>query len=169
MIVVVAGIKRSGTTFISNVVRIALQDSGTVTGSGKNIPDRTGDHHIIKVHPFDKRIAGMADLIITSDRRGPDILRSLNRVFPGERDMNYIERLKKELRKWKARSDLHLHFDHMKKRPLDQVGRILWSLDEDPTKAPRILREVRSIEPPKKGHDPETFLFPGHISEEGRI
>jgi len=162
MIIVISGIKRSGSTAQFNMVRLCCLHAGLdvhTWGEAYTIKDGV---NIIKMHPFDKSLYNKADYIFTTDRNDKDILNSLQRVFGGSK--RSITWMRKQLELWRRKS-IHMHYDEIVNKPLECIYTIknILGLDID---CEAVLKEFEAIKPPKEGYDDETFLFANHISHE---
>ncbi len=168
MIVVIAGIKRSGSTAQYNIVRIALQQAGykvNIHGHDyepRDVPE--GEVDLVKRHPFSEEIAEKADHIFLTDRKDEDILASLDRMW-GSGNPERLEDMRKHLNKWKEYSTSQIYpYYYLENDPLGFVRSITYdlALNVDYNK---VLEEFQAIEPPEEKQDPVTLLFPNHISE----
>lgn len=171
LIIVIAGIKRSGSTVQYNLVRIALEIAGY-----KIIPfghtyrttknPRKGECHLIKRHPFDEKIAKMADHIFLTDRPDEEIIESLakfNGIRPGQ---SHVDMMRKHLDKWREYTDPFHEFTYNMIQDLDFYAfAIIDELGLGGVVGWEVANEFRKIKPPKKGKDPVTLMFDNHISD----
>jgi len=162
MLVVIAGIKRSGSTAQFNMVRLILEKKYSVycTGNPQDISN-TVDVNIIKIHPFSSLLYDSADCIFTTDRSSSEIERSLDNFKPNHRKP--MEEMRSDLNLWKRRS-ICMNYNEIVKSPLACIQKIITIFDVD-VDANEILTEFLKIRPPKEGYDPTTFLFHNHISK----
>lgn len=165
-IVVIAGIKRSASTAMWNICRIALKRGGyKPVLHGQNYDPRVTEGNevdLVKIHPFDKQIAFNADHIFVTDRCDEDIIESLDRMWDGG-DPWRLSGLRGNLAKWMLWTTPKHYFYYQKSIGgwSNRVINIL-NLDADPQ---AVKDEVDALEPPEEGQDPVTKLFAGHISE----
>lgn len=159
MNIVIAGIKRSGSTVQFNLVRLALIEAGhsvsTQTyGSGTNI---------YKTHPFRRDLAEHADFILLTDRDNKDIQASLDRFYLSKDEYKPLKVMRGWLNRWKQYPHLIQSYYLWESDPLEFTKQIIeyTGLDVNPE---IVLNKFNKIEPPKKGYDPETFLFHNHIT-----
>lgn len=168
-LVVIAGIKRSASTAVYNLVRLALKMAGyEVTIFGHSYRPRRepkeNEVHLLKRHPFSKRIAEKADHIFLTDRNDKDILKSLDRMW-GSGDPDRIEGMRKDLEAWKQYSDIPVFkYEDLENAPVCWVEQIIEALELYGLNPYNILDEFNKIEPPEDKQDPVTLLFPNHIS-----
>ncbi|NIU00774.1 MAG: hypothetical protein GWN01_07545, partial [Nitrosopumilaceae archaeon] len=156
MVIVIAGIKRSASTACFNMVRLVCEASGEEVHTWGNAYQIKDGINIIKVHPFNKKLYNKADYIFTTDRKDEDILKSLER-FSGGGNPKRLKKMRKNLELWERKSN-KLHYNHIVNSPLKCIEYIAEVLGVD-VDCKAILKEFEAIKPPKKGYDPETFLF----------
>jgi len=167
MIVVIAGIYRSGSTAQYNMVRLILESV-----YGKKAVNCVGNPNkvkkginIVKLHPFNKSLFNKADFIFTTDRPDKEIKKSMI-AFSNKSECSddFLKKIKKDLALWRRRS-VHQDYNLIKNKPnkcIDQIIKTL-KLKVDPNK---IYHEFANIRPPsqKDHYDPRTFLFHKHIT-----
>lgn len=182
MIIVQAGMYRSGTTWQFNAVRVAFEVAGKPIQSGHwdgEFPDSVGrEIHLIKIiKPFE-RLAEMADYIVSTKRDASEIRASMLRraeflkVHPDPRFGNEAKVEKFNLfmsraRWWEGVAHYIQDFDLIRADPLrlirDYVA--LFGLQVDPQ---AVLEELnRQMVVPTEGYDKRTLLHAGHITKEG--
>lgn len=134
MIVVVAGMYRSGSTFSFNVIRESLIERGTVlTQAGNSIPsgycDADAMHLILKSHAPDEACTALVlrgDVhCICTYRRPEDAIASWMRAFNFGLD-DSIEMMRQWLA-WHARVSTHtlnIAYEKIDRRPLSTIFRI---------------------------------------------
>ena len=162
MIVVIAGIKRSGSTAQYNMVRLILEkhfEHVHVTGKPTDIQ---GDCTIVKLHTFDQKLFRASTHIFTTDRNRQEVRRSLRDFDRGE--VKTMKKMNEHLRKWKTRS-LHFSYTTLTTDPRLCIQLIATKLklkvDID-----HILKEFEAIKPPTdKDYDERTMLFSNHITK----
>ena len=163
MLIVVAGIKRSGSTAQFNMVRIALETAGyKVNIHGQNYK-LTGGVDLVKIHPFDKELADNADYIFLTDRDNTGIKASLYRFNGAMPTDDRISRLRANLDMWKEYKHCMCEFDLLKESPLECVKKVTGALPFD-VDAKYVYEEFEKVKPPKSGHDRTTLLFHNHIT-----
>lgn len=170
-IIGICGIKRSESTVMFNLVRIALKMAGyTVNIHGHDYTPRTvpeGEVDLVKRHKFSKEIAEAADHIFLTDRKDEEIIASLTRFNGKEPYEGRIADMRKHLDKWKGYTDeIHYWPYYLWKTKAeyytDGIIRAL-GLDlywED------VYSNFNEIEPPESGQDPVTLMFSNHITSD---
>lgn len=163
-LIVIAGIKRSGSTWMYNVVRILLTHAGfTVTGGGRETYKKNceKDYQIIKVHPYYADLAKEADLVFTSDRDDEEIraswARFQNRYLTDAELWNWC----RDLDRWMKHRSYHMPFERVNKtQTVKDIAKVLGV--HVTTSA---LTTIGELKPPKtKGYDPKTLMFKNHIT-----
>lgn len=163
-IVVIAGIKRSASTAMFNIVRVAMEEEGyKVNTHGqeykvRDVPEKQVD--LVKIHPFNKDIAKAADHIFITDRKGDDILKSLNRMWDSGNPRR-LAGMRGQLALWMLHSSPEYYFYYRGSlsgwitRAVDVLG---MGVSES------VVRErFNEITPPENGQDKTTLLFANHI------
>lgn len=171
MIVVIAGIKRSGSTVQYNLVRLALEQAGwTVHGQGQIYNPRTFKHgkvcDLVKIHPFRAKIAARADHIFLTNRNPQEIKESLDRFNDTDTPWERFFRLYKDLISWSLRTDTKHYFTYEQwmNNPdafAERIVKVL-GVKADPKK---VLAEFNKISPPDNGQDPITLMYSNHITK----
>lgn len=181
MYIAIAGIKRSGSTWQANAVRLYCERQGLKVWMGE---DKLGlekegyDVTISKLHPYEPIVAERADFVFTSYRSPRGIIESWKR-FKGE-NLNWgtLDAWLWWLMKWQEKTSYCMPYSMLTQeagkvvalREIDNVlaNPISEMLDED---TPMIsLKELRkavdAVKPPTdKDYDPETCLFKNHITQ----
>ena len=173
-LVAICGIKRSGSTAMYNIVRIALTHAGydvLIRGHDFDVAEleHVEENQVVlcKRHPFSEAIANKADHIFLTDRNDEEILASLDRMW-GSGDPERLEDMQKHLGKWIEYTDQQHIYKYSDLMYWDNwcIPWILKALHlEDKVDEDKVLREFQAIEPPTDKQDPVTLLFPNHISE----
>lgn len=174
MLIVVAGIKRSGSTAQFNMIRLVLEeyfgkDMVETTGTPKEALELNADNKIVilKYHPFDRVIFEYADYIFTTSRPIEDIKQSMLRFY-GVDNMpkRGLSVMQKHLRKWQDKS-LNQPFSLIKNQPFIALNSIIeyMSLDFYKEDVRQIFKEFECLRPPKEGYDNTTFMFSNHITK----
>lgn len=156
-LIVVAGLKRSGTTWMFNVVRLALPEFQTT--SNHDIPP--GDV-ILKTHWWNKKLAEHASLIFSSWRDPKEVRESLIRFEGGEPAMG---RILNHYEHWDEQAHYRMKYEDLLTNPREVVAEILSVLGSD-ADHDDILTRVSSIQPPEIGIDWETLYHAGHFTKD---
>lgn len=175
MRIVVAGIYRSGSTFLYNVIRETLKevDADYIAGfeDSGSWHDHNRKHEVIKSHKFYKSLARTADKVFTSWRNIEDIKASMDRIndlegYHNAASSEDLDRYIRWLLKWQHYS--HYLMDYSKLeigRHKDIIQDCIKILGiKDPPEANTIYENVMSLRPPEEGRDPTTLLHADHFS-----
>jgi len=174
-LIIIAGIKRSGSTWVYNAVRLCLEHAGYsvhIAGDGQYYQkDCKADYQIIKVHPFHQWMADEADFVFTSDRDDDGIRASWQKFDGRMLSDGLLEKWNRWLRSWNEYSCREMCYeDFIEDGPFDEVFTIWWHLfpkrrDEADTTASKVVNKLNAIKPPTdKDYDPVTLLFSNHIT-----
>lgn len=167
MIVTVSGIKRSGSTLQYNIVRLILIEMGYhVTICGDHFIDRplrNNEVDLIKIHPFDRKLANAADHIFLTMRNKHEIRKSMCNFYGIMPTWDEIEDMQEHLNLWTKGNNAHLiHYDTFKddKSLLIEFVKHVLGAKVDSKK---ILKQFNEISLPETGQDEETLFFHNHI------
>ena len=177
--ILIAGIKRSGSTLVYNMARLlAIETGGAVwAGSWEDYEERAiprYDHHIIKIHHYDRELADSADAIVTTRRSLYDVARSAIRVGLCKDDPEHmIAFLRFEvanLRKYRSHRNtkFNLRYDvvtNFKSLAIGKMDGFFHSHAKE-----KVLAQLTKIKNYKgKGpHDPITLMHRKHMSRFNR-
>src|SRR6056297_3031181 len=124
MLIVIAGIKRSGSTAQFNIVRIALETAGytvNIQGQDYKLNDNV---NVVKIHPFRQRLAEEADYIFLTDRDDKEIEASLYRFNGDDVPDGKISKMRTYLDKWKQYKHCMCGYYLLETNPKAYVKRI---------------------------------------------
>lgn len=178
--VVIAGVPRSGTTWLYNATRLLFEANGKQVNARWHrdyTPDADDDAdvHVVKVHnPED--LAFPYDLILTTNRPVVDRLASLIRMGWIAQDekavRNGIKKLEELCAFWQQRSDLDVEFEMIRRQPERVIQSIADTLKVgcNPKIAATISEQIDTLELPEKGEKPDLvpLLLPSHRSDGGQ-
>ncbi len=180
-LIVIAGIKRSGSTWMYNAVRLCLEHAGYsvhIAGDGQFYQDDCkADYQIIKVHPFVQWMADRADYVFTSDRDDEGIRESWKRFRGEELTEPKLQTWRVWLDKWNQvryikrhdYGDTHMHYASLSRNKGRVVGGICSVLGIRLSECAfgSLIDSLEQIEPPNdKDYDPVTLLFSNHITSQ---
>lgn len=167
-IIVIAGIKRSASTVMFNICRIALEQAGyTVnicdeTYDPRTVPDNEID--LVKIHPFRYELAKKADAIFLTQRSQKEIKASWQRFYGKKITENEFQQLVNDLNQWKIFSNIPVfNYSFWLDDPLIYICKVIQYLQVD-VFTESVSYEFSQIELPQKGQDPQTLLFHNHIT-----
>lgn len=180
--ITVAGIKRSGSTWLANAIKTIYEQAGYRVWMGEHRPD-LGLHHpngklaqdgfpdydivINKVHPYFEVVKRQSDFIILSYRDLLEIMHSWERFRDSTQPAARM--MIRDWCTWYYQWLPHADFEMQYKMLEDQKGGIIESLiflfglvDVD---GEVVEKELEALKPPTdKEYDPETLMFSNHIT-----
>lgn len=169
MLIVVAGLKRSGTTWVYNVARVALTHADVEHTAGGDELYHTWDREsvlLVKTHWWHEGLATSADVILSSDRDVEHAHASLEHLLGREVTGRELAKVVEHHRRWDAAATWRMTYDDLAERPAATAKGLVAALglDVDPD---AVLREVESLRLPATGQDPVTMLFHNHRRGDG--
>lgn len=181
---VCAGMHRSGSTWLYNVVRLALMGLGeyvyatTAEPVGMYDPEYPVKQHVVKTHTFRQDLVKNATRVFTSRRDLRDVAASMVRLGNIENEvLPVLKFLHWELRlylQWSSFSKYESVYEDMVQDKLLAVRSLLYKLGmalNMEANSNEIHAQVQALRaPPKeaKMYDPTTLLTPGHFTD-GRV
>ena len=175
MYITVAGIKRSGTTWLANLIRIICEERGLSVWMGEHysLEEKEGfDVTLNKIHPYNDPIARRSDFVFTSWRPLYGIRKSWRRFSGKDLKMIETEQWLTWILLWQMHTNYLMPYTAIKENPLQVVADICAILfnEEGTTVAlgEQVLERMeKEVVPPKdKLYDPKTCLFHNHITSE---
>lgn len=179
MYIVVAGIKRSGSTWQANLIRIIMEELGFNVWMGEELEGKEKEGYVVtisKIHPPHPQPFKKAEKVFTSFRNIRDIAESWSRFQGSPPDVGLLNNWLIWLQRWMLHPNHahHMWYDGLPDPQggwhIDEVGEVQKHLDVlDPHADIRIqtvlgrLRE--EVVPPAEGYDPKTCLFSNHITK----
>lgn len=181
MIIIVAGIYRSGSTWLYNAVRFLTEEAGYKTQGTFALWERSDEYdcHVIKTHyiyPYRRLRIKKPDFIITSRRDKEDIINSMKAQIEKGLDPQFENAGKYDdinkyfgwLDIWRKRK---AHIYEMDFEDLDykRIKKILhklnkaMDLDLGYNQICAVEKRLSEMVPPTEGFDHETLLTPTHI------
>ncbi len=175
MLYLVAGMNRSGSTWLYNVVRLLLARSGApdlaagwVEDREKLLKHRTA---VVKVHIFDPSLLIEPYMVLTSHRDLRDVAASLARKFKLPASVEMTRYVFNQYRRWAELARFDMCYEAMIADAPAMVGQVAAALgvEVDATAQAEVAAEVdaakRSIRADTRGFDPQTLLHTGHITD----
>lgn len=184
-IIIVAGMYRSGSTWLFNCVRNALiaaelpfDQTGSCDVPGWNQTDKP--ILLVKAHEFVKEAADESHVILTSVRNIQDALGSWNRFRPHEqKTLSDAADWSNNLSKWRNHLNHRycMDFDGFPFNTKENVTRITklvihkhidfyYQYPIDPVLLDKVMRLNENTTPPSElEYDPTTFYFKNHITK----
>ena len=177
-LLLVAGMPRSGSTWLYNVIRLALEDviAGAQIWSGwtEDLDRASGERtKLVKLHDFDEILAAEADIIIYSYRDIRDVIASSYRMWGTAPTVEHAQSLVSQFQHWYDRCNVLIRYDELIARPLQIVTRVTAALGihPDPAKIVERLRPLSSL-PPESATDSyhrTTLYHRNHLTHGGHV
>lgn len=169
--IMIAGMKRTGSTWQANAVRLLYEQQGYPVWIGEEYEGKAQDKVTInKVHPYHEKLACAADVILTSYRPLSEVRKSWKRFrgkYPGpEKLENWAE----WLAKWNLQADHMMEFEVLrsmgtKLSELKRLCVVLPEIQPDPDEVQDVYQELESLSPPEEEYyDDNTLMFHNHIT-----
>lgn len=164
-LILVAGIKRSGSTWMYNAVRLILKHAGKphyATNRRNYDSSRKEPYHVLKIHKFSPEFADAAWKIFTSFRQIDEIKDSF-KAFRG-RELSDVDmsQMINDLLRYQAKSCYLLDYPDINNNPYDAVSQMAESLEVNVPLEP-VLAELADLSPPMdRDFDDQTLLFRNH-------
>lgn len=163
MIVVVGGMKRSGSTWLYNVARVAMRHAGIEPKVGEYDLFAQGAQPplLIKQHWWKPDLAEAADVVLSSVRDVEGVYESLKAFWGREPTARELAKIVAHWQRWSEVANYEMPYEDLLGDPLSVAQWVVavLGLDADPV---AVLDEVNRIELPAEGKDPVTFYFANH-------
>lgn len=179
-VVIVAGVPRSGSTWLYNATRLLIEANGHsvyACWNGDYSPSSFAGHtyHVVKVHDLED-LSFPYDTILTTNRPIIERLASLIRMGWLEQSeeavKNAYDRQNFLYEFWRDRTDLEIKFADIRNHPEKIVHLIAATLQIgcNARMAAAVVREIDALPMPDPGqpHDPLSQMHPGHRSDGSR-
>lgn len=179
-IIVIAGVPRSGSTWLYNAVRMICQAVELNTYAcwvGDYDPNTHSDHdvHLVKLHDS-KELTFLYDKILTTQRNLDERLASILRMGWVDAEPVVIKNAAKGHALmhsyWEERSNLEIPYAEINNAPFKAIAKIANQLGIPlyPDDHVRIAKSLNQLKVPtatdnKYDHDRETLLHPGHRAD----
>jgi hypothetical protein len=182
MIIVSAGMYRSGSTWLYNAIRLLSGDCySTFVHSGNDYDkENPKDIHLLKVHKYSNWMSNQADLVITIYRDIREVKESMERRklvategFTNEARTDLFDIYHHNSMLWYMEADLIVNYETMLENPvfvLGQIHRAMYSAgvpfkEKSIEEMEQISEELRNMKVPETGSDPVTLLHQEHITK----
>lgn len=172
MRIIVAGLYRSGSTWLFNVVRFICEEHGTVYSCFEDQYDQweSGkfDFEIVKAHKFDE-IWIPGSVILTSIRPWKEVRKSMIRLRELNKTGNKTQHIRiptflEWLARWNNHNNYCMEFKDIYTRPLGVIKEVAAAISLD-CEAKAIYEKVQALKPPKDGIDKVTLMHSNHITK----
>ena len=176
MRVVAAGMHRSGSTLLYNVLRMILSQDSTVYSAFLNLSYDAAeaaeyDHQVIKVHRFNSAVAKTADFIFMTRRDLRDVAASSVRhkklsPLPTPTVVYCVKVMRREHDPWLPHVSMVIPYHLMMQDKVKCIRRIAAMLKQE-VNAAEVHASVEALKSTNM-FDPVTQLHPNHITD-GRV
>jgi len=175
-VILVAGMRHSGSTALFNIIRLGLEKSGHEFISGYSEYEslaskirQAGCIGLIKTHEFRDDLLSMADVVFTTRRDLRDTVASaVRREFPILKKLGSAIEYAKYNRSlfdlWSHHTDFQFVYEDFIRNPLESVDKIIEFLGLDKDHVEAICHEVSNL--PKDDYQ-TTLLSESHITDPG--
>lgn len=175
MLILVAGMPRTGSTWLYNVVRFAYLGTGrTVYGGGVDDydPSIKADVHVVKLHDFHADLLMASSIVLSSIRDLRDIAASMVRkgwVRNNPKELRaYLQTaIDTQYRPWVPHSALEVQYSQIVHAPESVVATVLLTLGvfSDPCEIVSDVAKISRVVTPHM--NPSSMFWPGHITDGG--
>lgn len=131
MLVLSAGMPRSGSTWLYNALRLMLAQRfaspGALACAWVGDIDRLPAEalcRLVKLHEWDGALAGQADFVVWSYRDLRDAMASQHRKFGGALSLQFADYLVRQDARWSARADHVMRYEDMLAQPRHELQRL---------------------------------------------
>lgn len=152
--IAVVGMGRSGSTVLWEMAHKVLELNGTGAERGVNIENAlASDSHVLKVHPYWKRVHDWVDTVLAPRRDIREAADSYERIIPdritNEEQVRHVcNELVGQYAMWEAHMDYEMVYERFRDDPKKVVAEIEEALGFEPKFADKILLDVGT--PPKR-------------------
>jgi hypothetical protein len=179
MLILFAGMQRSASTWLYNVLRILIQESKSYDDSFQFgwvddfVEISSGESRLIKVHNFSQALADKADYIFYSYRDLRDVLASLKRKFNNNPTAESAQNLVDSFNHWQEVAVYSMCYEHMLSNKLIEIVNIAKCLDITDVEPTLVLNQLKDLSFESKGtrndvYHKENLFHKGHITN-GKI
>lgn len=151
MLILSAGLNRSGSTWLYNAVRLLIKGSNCFPGivcagwvDDINVQDNN-KHYVIKLHEFNEELVSKADFIFYSYRDMRDVLASLKRKFRTEPSLHLADSLFKKDKLWRDVAHFSMKYEDMTKDNLFILRQLSKSLGINDVDLDKVNDKLQSL------------------------
>ncbi|RVT49478.1 sulfotransferase domain-containing protein [Rubrivivax albus] len=177
MLVLSAGMPRSGSTWLYNALRLML--ARRFPGPGELACGWVGDIgrlpataacRLVKIHEWDDALVTQAEFVTWSYRDLRDAMASQHRKFGGALSLQFADYLVRQDARWMTRADHVMRYEAMLADPRRELVRLANALklpDIDPAAVQRELEGLsfESEGPRNEAYHELTLLHRGHVTD----
>jgi hypothetical protein len=161
--IVISGLRRSGSTWVYNIVRIAisLKYNEITAGYGKKFC-QGNKKSVIKLHEFCAECLENKPIVISSIRDPRDMAASAIRRGICTDPVTFLSQEKINYEKWKKYINLQIRYEDIVKDKIKEANKILKKIKIN-VNAQTVVEVVDRIKPEDR-HNKVTQLWPNHIT-----
>ena len=171
--IICAGLYRSGSTWLFNVVRAIFEFNNIEYQSGFGVYNNDSPVQIIKLHSFQPEILSGNVTTIMTVRDLRDIIASairkygklhINEEFCLKKTFEFADEVLKCYYDWREHTDLFLKYENIvtdKKFVIQKISQTL----KQPVDIEQIHEYVENLKMPTRGSDADTLLWANHITD----
>ncbi len=180
MLVLSAGMPRSGSTWLYNALRLLLRQRfprpGELACGWVGDLDRIAADapcRLVKIHEWDEGLAAQAAFVAWSYRDLRDAMASQHRKFGGALSLAFADYLVRQDARWTARADHVMRYEDMRADPQRELARLATALSLDGVDLPALRCELDGLSydsegPRNAAYHELTLLHRGHVTD-GRV
>lgn len=132
MLIISAGMPRSGSTWLFNVIRLLLENANysppQFTSGWIDDIDLSDPNVLVKIHRYDENIIAKSDLIFYSYRDLRDAIASAYRKFNRIPSIDYAKFLVEQDEVWRSKATFTMRYEAMLDNPgliIEEISKIL--------------------------------------------
>ncbi len=176
MLVLSAGMQRSASTWLYNVIRLLIiesneYDDNFICGWIDDV-HRSSDYNslLIKLHTFDQSLASNANLIFYCYRDLRDVLASSNRKFGTTPTINQADSIIQQYYLWQDASSYTMRYENMILNPLLEIQNIANTLNIKDVDLKQVQSRLLLLSYSSEGEKTDSYnksnlLHNGHITD----
>jgi len=179
MLIISAGMNRSASTWLYNVIRLLIQESASYSNNFRvgwvdDVLEYVDyESVLLKVHQYDDELAKKADFIFYSYRDLRDVLASLKRKFNNNPTLERANLLVETDRLWRNQACYNMRYEDFLHSELEEIKCIASALDISDVEPKLILKKLELLSYDSKGsrndlYHNDNLFHQGHITD-GRI
>ena len=176
LLVLSAGLPRSGSTLLYNLLRLTLihlldPEEDLSFGWIEDMRNRPfGDCTLLKLHDHEEDMTSRSDLTVYSYRDIRDVLASQQRMFGTPPSLNLVDHWIAQHNKWIRSAHIKIRYEDFgserQSQLVEEIAHHLGFVDNVvPHKVIAQLIKLPNTPATSKRYDPETLLHPGHITD----
>jgi len=170
MLIISAGMPRSASTWLYNILRIILENytsgwfndiQGKISGNGD---------YLIKIHDYNDWLAKRSSFIFYSYRDVRDAIASIKRKFNIKPDIKEVDHIIQQDQKWRKTNPHLVRYEDVITNPKKEVSKIIHTLGIqcDVDEVYHKFQQIPTTSSNSLSYDKITLFHPNHITKGGR-